>query len=52
MQAWWAKPLNGNNGSSSYMMRGGEIPYQYIGKSNVKVCELEEFIQKNNSIFI
>ncbi len=52
VQAWWAKPLNSSSGKSSYLMRGGEIPYQYIGKTNVKVAELEDFLKQNkDSIF-
>ncbi|MHA1435836.1 MAG: RAMP superfamily CRISPR-associated protein [Candidatus Heimdallarchaeota archaeon] len=46
-RAWFAKTLNGSSGSSSFLMRGGEIPYSYIGKTNVKVTELEEFLAQN-----
>ncbi|MHA1185604.1 MAG: RAMP superfamily CRISPR-associated protein [Candidatus Heimdallarchaeota archaeon] len=44
-QAWFTKTLNGSSGSSSFLMRGGEIPYSFIGKTNVKVVELEEFLE-------
>ncbi|MHA1185660.1 MAG: RAMP superfamily CRISPR-associated protein [Candidatus Heimdallarchaeota archaeon] len=46
-RAWFTKTLNGSSGSSSFLMRGGEIPYSYIGKTNVKVAELEEFLALN-----
>ncbi|MHA1124882.1 MAG: RAMP superfamily CRISPR-associated protein [Candidatus Heimdallarchaeota archaeon] len=46
-QAWFAKTLNGSSGSSSFLMRGGDITYSYIGKTNVKVTELEEFLAQN-----
>ena len=45
--AWFAKPLNASSGTNSYLMKGGEIPYEFQGKANVKVSELEEFIQIN-----
>ncbi|MHA1187094.1 MAG: RAMP superfamily CRISPR-associated protein [Candidatus Heimdallarchaeota archaeon] len=46
-QAWFAKTLNGSSGSSSFLMRGGEVPYSYIGRTNVKVADLEEFLALN-----
>ncbi len=33
-------------------MRGGEIPYQYQGKTNVVVSELEEFLQLNKDLIL
>ena len=45
--AWFAKPLNGSSGTSSFLMKGGDISYQYQGKSNVKVSDLEDFLQIN-----
>ncbi|MGC9778301.1 MAG: hypothetical protein HZR80_03575 [Candidatus Heimdallarchaeota archaeon] len=52
VQAWWAKPLNISSGTSSFLMRGGEIPYQYQGKTNVKVLDLEEFLQLNKDLIL
>jgi len=49
-QAWFTKTLNGSSGSSSFLMRGGEIPYSYIGRTNVKVAELEEFLAQNKDL--
>lgn len=42
--AWFTKTLNGSSGTSSFLMKGGEVPYQYQGKTNVKVSELEDFL--------
>lgn len=50
--AWFAKPMNSSNGSSSFLMRGGETPYQYQGKTNVKVVELEEYLQANKNLIL
>ncbi len=50
--AWFTKTLNGSNGSSSYLMKGGEVPYQYQGRTNVKVAELEKFISTNKNLII
>jgi len=49
-RAWFTKTLNGSSGSSSFLMRGGEIPYTYIGKTNVKVAELEGFLAQNKDV--
>ncbi|MFW9921934.1 MAG: RAMP superfamily CRISPR-associated protein [Candidatus Thorarchaeota archaeon] len=38
------KPLNSSSGTASYLMRGGEVAYQYLGKTNIPVKELEEFL--------
>jgi len=46
-QVWWGKPLNGTSGKKSFLMRGGEVPYQYEGRSTVQVGKLEEFIEAN-----
>jgi len=48
--AWFAKPLNSSSGTSSFLMKGGEIPYLYQGRKNVSTSELEEFIQQNKDL--
>ncbi|MBD3189109.1 MAG: hypothetical protein GF308_00615 [Candidatus Heimdallarchaeota archaeon] len=51
-QTWFAKPLNNSSGKKTFLMRGGEMPYQYAGKTNVKVGELEDFIEENKERII
>ena len=50
--AYFTKTLNGSSGSSSFLMKGGEIPYQFQGKTNVKVSDLEEFLILNKDIVL
>ncbi|MBN1328570.1 MAG: hypothetical protein JXA54_03765 [Candidatus Heimdallarchaeota archaeon] len=52
VQAWFTKTLNGSSGTSSFLMRGGEIPYRFQGKVNVRVSELEEFIDENKTYIL
>ncbi|HUT81235.1 MAG TPA: RAMP superfamily CRISPR-associated protein [Candidatus Bathyarchaeia archaeon] len=52
MQAWFTKTLNGSSGTSSFLMRGGEIPYQYQGKAIIKASELDEFIEQNKETIL
>lgn len=52
VQAWWAKPLNSSSGTASYMMRGGEVAYQYIGKTNLRAKELEDFMLEQKDVLI
>ncbi|MBN1331255.1 MAG: hypothetical protein JXA54_17435 [Candidatus Heimdallarchaeota archaeon] len=33
-------------------MKGGEIPYQYQGKTNIKASELESFLQENSTLVL
>ncbi|MHA1125524.1 MAG: RAMP superfamily CRISPR-associated protein [Candidatus Heimdallarchaeota archaeon] len=46
-QIWWGKPLNGTNGKKSFLMKGGEVSYEYEGRAKVQVSKLEEFIKEN-----
>ena len=48
--AWFTKTLNGSSGTSSFLMKGGEVPYFYQGRTNVEVSELEEFLQMNKDV--
>jgi len=48
-EAWWLKPLNAMNGTTRYLMRGGEVPYQYKGRVVVKAAEAEQFIAEHRA---
>lgn len=50
--AWFTKTLNGSNGKSSYLMKGADVPYQFKGRSDIKVSELESFIQENKELLL
>ncbi len=50
--AWFTKTLNGSSGKSSFLMKGGDVPYQFQGRTNVKVSELEEFLLTNKDLIL
>ncbi len=50
--AWFTKTLNGSSGSSSFLMKGGNVPYQFQGRTNVKVSEIEEFLSLNKDLIL